>query len=570
MHNRRTLTELIIFLSALTVLAVTWMVQVPGAEVRFGPLLIFLYVIPIGIAAYHYGPTAAFWVAVASLGAAGTTFCVPQFIYVAAHDQVDEEGIRLLAERVGAGPGLSLSGKLADYLKGSGSLGGLLDEGFSLSLLRNLWPEEVDFEGAYWSYVARPLVHTGFLWQLVALLAGAPFLGVLAQGGFRQRERLEHARQKMLVLEKALETERAVKSSSALETSEEINRLQSMMITISDMAREISAALQDQTIMKLVLKKTVELLKAREVALFRPDGTGTQLVLVGAVGYDPKKLGTLNIRISEEDGILGWSSKNKLFLAMDEVLADYHKADLAKTNKLDTVYSQPVVRSGELMLVICVGRTDRKLHHKAVARLMSTLANFAAIAIDNARLLEQTRQLAIRDGLTGLYNHRYFQEFLENTLEHCMQHGIPIACILIDLDFFKRLNDSYGHPVGDEVLRRIARVLSEVAPQNGLVARYGGEEFAVVVVGKGLGETRQISERMRRMVEETRIEAPQHTLRVTLSVGGVWHDPARGERVKKELLVQRADEALYQAKENGRNQVYFYGDKTGTQLAQGA
>jgi two-component system, cell cycle response regulator len=160
--------------------------------------------------------------------------------------------------------------------------------------------------------------------------------------------------------------------------------------------------------------------------------------------------------------------------------------------------------------------------------------------------------MATTDGLTGLTNHRTFQERFGQLLERAGRHGYPAAMLLCDVDFFKKVNDNYGHPVGDEVLRRVARVLQDVGRKIDITARYGGEEFAVVLESSTAEQARQVGERLRQEVGKLVIETEKGPLQVTMSVGiAAFPDDARD----RAGLVERADLALYHAKHSGRNQV---------------
>ncbi|MSP56691.1 MAG: diguanylate cyclase [Myxococcales bacterium] len=164
---------------------------------------------------------------------------------------------------------------------------------------------------------------------------------------------------------------------------------------------------------------------------------------------------------------------------------------------------------------------------------------------------EHLERLSVRDGLTGLFNHRRFQEALAHEVERCVRSGTQMSLLMIDVDHFKRLNDTLGHPAGDEVLRRIADRLSAALRTVDLCARYGGEEFAVVLPGTPSADARMVAERVRASVESTMNDVPGRPP-VTVSVGvASW--PADGPTGTD--LLAAADKALYAAKHAGRNRV---------------
>ncbi len=166
----------------------------------------------------------------------------------------------------------------------------------------------------------------------------------------------------------------------------------------------------------------------------------------------------------------------------------------------------------------------------------------------NARL-EKT---AVTDGLTGLYNHRYFHEVLEAELVRSERHKRPFAVVMLDVDFFKKVNDAKGHPVGDELLRRIAQLLREVLRQTDVIARYGGEEFSAVLPETGKAEAVQVAERIRASIAE-QLNLPEVFGRAVTASLGVAVYPEDG--LTAVVVLAAADKALYVAKDRGRNQI---------------
>jgi diguanylate cyclase (GGDEF)-like protein len=171
-------------------------------------------------------------------------------------------------------------------------------------------------------------------------------------------------------------------------------------------------------------------------------------------------------------------------------------------------------------------------------------------------LLETNKRLellSITDGLTKLFNHRHLQDELARAFQESERYQRPLSLAIIDLDFFKKINDSYGHAVGDEVLKAVSQMFRESIRATDLVARYGGEEFAVMMPETELNDAIVFAEKIRSMVEETPIQATPGPLNVTVSIGVASVPHSRIHHAKE--LVVAADKALYRAKKNGRNQV---------------
>jgi diguanylate cyclase (GGDEF)-like protein len=185
-----------------------------------------------------------------------------------------------------------------------------------------------------------------------------------------------------------------------------------------------------------------------------------------------------------------------------------------------------------------------------LTRQLEVVAMQAAESILRARLFDATERLATTDGLTGLVNHRTFQSRLDEQLAQARRYGKRAALLLCDIDHFKLVNDTYGHPVGDVVLRGVARTLAREARTTDLTARYGGEEFAILMPETDAAGALVIAERIRERIAAEVFETETGPLRVTLSLGVAGYpDDADG----RATLVERADACLYQAKRSGRN-----------------
>ncbi len=165
--------------------------------------------------------------------------------------------------------------------------------------------------------------------------------------------------------------------------------------------------------------------------------------------------------------------------------------------------------------------------------------------------------LADTDGLTGLFNRRYFDGLLLRELQRTARYKTPVGVVLLDIDHFKYVNDTYGHPMGDEVLRNVAKIVSAGVRVTDSAARYGGEEIAIVFTQTTAQGVMEVTERLRSQLEKFVHEYEGHTVRRTASFGVGLVD-GRGVPLTPLELVERADRALYRAKHNGRNQVVIW------------
>jgi diguanylate cyclase (GGDEF)-like protein len=177
------------------------------------------------------------------------------------------------------------------------------------------------------------------------------------------------------------------------------------------------------------------------------------------------------------------------------------------------------------------------------------LANESAVAIENAQIYANAREQADIDGLTGLHNHRSFQEKYNLEIESCALTGNDFSLLFIDLDFFKTYNDIYGHALGDEILKEVGKIIKTSIRDTDLGGRYGGDEFAVILRGTTGEDAKAVGERIRNKVETCMNDKG---ITLTCSIGvACW----RVDGVARSSIIQAADKAVYAAKQAGRNRV---------------
>jgi diguanylate cyclase (GGDEF)-like protein len=213
----------------------------------------------------------------------------------------------------------------------------------------------------------------------------------------------------------------------------------------------------------------------------------------------------------------------------------------------------PAPEPGDGMIgVISIARPGRAFSERQ-RELFAYLTNQAAISIENVDLHETIQRQAVTDELTGLFNHRRFQEVMAAEVERTRRFGQELGLIMLDIDDFKRVNDTYGHLQGDLVLREVARVLRESSREIDEPARYGGEEMAVALPQTGLQGAYEFAERVRQRIEALKLPLleGEGTLRVTASFGAA--SLPHSAKIDKDALVAAADAALYRAKRSGKN-----------------
>jgi diguanylate cyclase (GGDEF)-like protein len=208
----------------------------------------------------------------------------------------------------------------------------------------------------------------------------------------------------------------------------------------------------------------------------------------------------------------------------------------------------PSVISDKIVGVIYVASSYTKAFSQNDIDFLQVLTNQFGVFYLYYKEYSKTLDLAIKDGLTGLYTHRYFQELLNQELEKAKNYSYPLTLLMIDTDKFKQYNDTFGHPEGDKLLKNIANILTKNVRKNDYVCRYGGDEFAIILVNTKKQDAYYIAERIRQSYTVLKKE----DIQVSASIGiASYPDDA----ITKDDLIKKADEALYEAKRSGRNRV---------------
>jgi diguanylate cyclase (GGDEF)-like protein len=264
------------------------------------------------------------------------------------------------------------------------------------------------------------------------------------------------------------------------------------------------------------------------------------------------------VRLALGEGAMGKAALTRQPVVVCDYRAWSERSLQCEAESTANVLAVPLLAGDELIGAMSAGDGDLKRIFTADdIRLLSMFAQQATVAIKNARLFEEVQYLAITDPLTGLYNRRYFLSAARRELERAHRHHSPLVVIIADLDDFKRINDDFGHPVGDRALRAFSDLLRRELRSIDLVARYGGEEFILLLPETDENGGVQVVERVRLLWSQTTIATGQGVARMTSSFGmAVYAEPFDGMSI--DTLVARADEALLCAKQAGKNRLEIW------------
>lgn len=225
----------------------------------------------------------------------------------------------------------------------------------------------------------------------------------------------------------------------------------------------------------------------------------------------------------------------------------------------------PLVRHGRVIGSLNIGSYSVERFVKGVRTdFLEHLAAVVAICIENACNLERLKRQGLTDTLTAINNRRFFDQRLKEEMERASREDTPITCLLLDVDYFKKVNDTHGHQTGDHVLCEVAGLIRAQLRGSDVLSRYGGEEFAALLLRSGAHEATEVAERIRHNVAEHRFfNGTGESFQVTISIGIATFHPQKAGGVPKlqgDVLVGHADRALYEAKSSGRNKVIGAGE----------
>jgi diguanylate cyclase (GGDEF)-like protein len=280
-------------------------------------------------------------------------------------------------------------------------------------------------------------------------------------------------------------------------------------------------------------------------ALIYDDKTGLMTV-AGLRGFTAEEREVINsTAFAPGEGILGEAFAKKKTFNLADLSAERPGAS-PFNGRIKSFLVTPLATDGFDIGVLFLGKYVMQPFSLSSEEFLETMAGQAAIAVENAKLYTQAQELAIHDGLTGIYNYRYFMKQLEEELRRAERYGRSVSVAMIDIDLFKHVNDSYGHQRGDDVLRGLVQTLTTNTRDTDIVARYGGEEFVVILPETDLADALDVAEKLRAAVAKASYAREKgHSIKITISLGVAAYPSVAGNQ---EDLLRKADDALYSAK----------------------
>lgn len=337
-----------------------------------------------------------------------------------------------------------------------------------------------------------------------------------------------------------------------LSTLERRNRELEVLIEIG---KALTSTLDIEGVLNLIMDQLSRLLKAQAWSLLLLDAESGELAFEIAVSPAAERL--KGMRLARGQGIAGWVAENGKPLLIPDVRIDVRFSDTvdrASSFVTRAVVCAPIKsRDCVLGVIELVNGPGEGIFTPADLQILSTIADYAAIAIENARNFKRISELVITDDLTGLYNGRYLHTLIDEEIERVRRFGGKLSMIFIDLDFFKKINDTRGHLVGSRTLTEIGQLIRNNIRKICKAARYGGDEFVIVLPNTGKSGAMTLATKLRELFREHEFRDEDGTpFNLTASFGlATYPDDARS----KDELIRLADQAMYRVKESTRDNV---------------
>ncbi len=330
------------------------------------------------------------------------------------------------------------------------------------------------------------------------------------------------------------------------QTNQQLDRKLQDLVLLQETSLILSSSLELNRIVQLLVDSARRITEFENCYVSICDHERQYRTVVFAEGVVNTQLGE---RVPFDRGLVGWVAVNRQGVLVPDRRLDARVHSSYNDSPINSLMVVPLVANDRTVGVLTLGSVHYAHFTDDHLRLFQILGVQAGLAIENAGLYEQTRQSAITDGLTGLYNYRYFRSRFSEEMRRADRNHSHASLLMIDVDSFKRINDTHGHPQGDSVLRELAQILKSSLRAVDIVCRTGGEEFSIILPDTGHGGAEHVA---RTLVEKVANHTFQGDLaageRVTISVGLATY-PDESE----EDLIRLADSRMYLAKTAGGN-----------------
>jgi diguanylate cyclase (GGDEF)-like protein len=337
------------------------------------------------------------------------------------------------------------------------------------------------------------------------------------------------------------------------ETADDFRRQIFDLTTMLEIGKTLNASLSLSDVLDIVKLTCSGHFHASDVHLLLPEERNGQ-------EFFDYTSGKMKIEIGPDHPLLHFIKENHGVIPLDTLKKITELKDTYKVLQDDAVeLIVPLRFKYQINGVLCLAKKENSFgarYTNEETRYVDITGGFASVAIENARLYE----IATLDRKTGLFNHGFFQNRLAEEIERAERYKTDLSLMILDLDHFKKINDTHGHMMGDDVLIRVAHTIKDKIRTFDIPARFGGEEFTVILPETDDRSSIIVADRLRKAIEKLNFKASKTSFSVTTSIGVTTYE--HSSNLTEDMFIEQADKALYLAKDNGRNQVALYNDIT--------
>jgi len=320
--------------------------------------------------------------------------------------------------------------------------------------------------------------------------------------------------------------------------------------SLYDLGIQLTQSHKMQDVFKAIVYKALELTKSPAGSLVVYDEASGEMYFGAAKGFSSRFVKDQVWRIRKGGLTQLILNSDEPVVVSDATTNDSLNNPLFVKEKIKSLVAVPLKAEGKIQGIIYVDDFKARYFDQGELSILSLLSNMAALAIQRVKSMEATKQMAITDELTRLYNLRHFLNRLDEEIRRAKRYARPLSMVMIDIDYFKKYNDTFGHQKGNKLLKKVALIFEKESRLGDIVARYGGEEFCIIMPETASVKAANFAERIRKKVEETLCKEQFGCITISVGAASYPHDADNAA-----ALLERADEALYQAKKDGRNRV---------------
>ena len=342
--------------------------------------------------------------------------------------------------------------------------------------------------------------------------------------------------------------------TSSLEvTKKELDRHLLELFTLYNISKTMNSTFEMEELLNRIVKDISESMKIDRIIIMLISKAKEELFIASSTGFESNI--ALDFRVKLGKGLYGKAALTGKSVLIEEVdrSKNISPHDIFDS-RVNSILVAPFMRRAEVLGLICGYKDKPNKLSDSDMQLFDSVAEHVCVALENARLFEETKMLAITDGLTGLFNKRYFQDKLEMEMERARRKKHDLSLILLDLDNFKFYNDTNGHPAGDALLQELAPLIQSSVRKIDIACRYGGEELAIILPETDKSGAAIIADVLLKKINSypfhNREKQPLGCISASIGVSSFPEDAGN-----LEVLVKKADEALYKAKFEGKNRV---------------